>query len=110
MLSSTPKPSWFGDGAMLIFPLAWERAPYTLAHEIGHGFLGGHHETLPDNVMHFQAAGTRFSAGQMFRAHYSETSILNTMFNVHPPALRRPCATSPTSGTPVCPPTSFVLD
>ncbi|HYW13267.1 MAG TPA: Ig-like domain-containing protein [Longimicrobium sp.] len=99
-----------GDGAMMIFPLAWERAPYTLAHEIGHGFLGGHHETLPDNVMHFQGSGTRFSPGQMFRAHYSETSILNTMFNAHPPAMRRPCSTAPVSAAPVCPPTNFVLD
>lgn len=99
-----------GEGAMMIFPLAWEREPYTLAHEIGHGFLGGHHETIPDNVMHFQGAGSRFSPGQMFRAHYSETSILNTMFNAHPPALRRPCATAPVSAAPVCPPTNFVLN
>lgn len=106
----TGSAGYCGDGAMMIFPLAWEREPYTLAHEIGHGFLGGHHETIPDNVMHFQAAGTRFSPGQMFRAHYSETSILNTMFNAHHPAQRRPCATSPVSATPVCPPTSFVLD
>jgi hypothetical protein len=102
--------AYCGDGAMLIFPLAWERAGFTLAHEIGHGFLGGHHETIADNVMHFQGAGSRFSPGQMFRAHYSATSILNTMFNAHPAALRRPCVETPGSIAPVCPPTSFVLD
>jgi hypothetical protein len=83
---------------------------FTLAHEIGHGFLGGHYETIADNVMHFQGSGSRFSPGQMFRAHDSATSILNTMFNAHPAALRRPCVETPGSIASVCPPTSFVLD
>ena len=99
-----------GDGWMQVFPLAWERQAGVLAHEIGHGFLGGHHETIPDNIMHFRGEGSTFSAGQMFRAHYSASSILNTMFDAHPEALRRPCATDPSSAAPRCPPTSFVID
>ena len=99
-----------GEGWMQVFPLAWERQAVVLAHEIGHGLLGGHHETIPDNVMHFRGEGATFSAGQMFRAHYSESSVLNTMFQAHPQALRRPCATDPSSAAPRCPPTSFVLD
>jgi hypothetical protein len=99
-----------GGANMAVFTLAWERSPFILAHEIGHGFLGGHHETIPDNVMHFRGDGTRFSAGQIFRAHYSATSILNTIFNAHPQAERRTCTSSPISGTPLCPPTDFVLD
>jgi hypothetical protein len=102
--------AYCGEGNMMIFPLAWERAAYTLAHEIGHGFLGGWHETIPNNVMHFQGNGATFSAGQMFRAHYSANSILNTMFNAHPVSMRRTCSTSPTSASPGCPPTDFVLD
>jgi hypothetical protein len=97
-------------GWMEIFPLAWERMPYTLAHEIGHGFLGLHHETIPDNVMHFRGDGTRFSHGQIFRAHYSNWSILNTMFSAHPGSVQRFCAVSPSTAAPVCPTTDFVLD
>lgn len=97
-------------GFMFVYPLAWERMPFTLAHEIGHGFLGLHHETLLDNVMHFRGDGSRFSPGQIFRAHFSTWSILNTMFNAHPGELQRFCAVSPYSTTPVCPPTDFVLD
>jgi hypothetical protein len=99
-----------GDGNILIFPLAWQRTGYTLAHEIGHAFLGGWHETIPNNVMHFQGNGATLSAGQIFRAHYSASSILNTMFNAHPASMRRACSTSPASTTPGCPPTDFVLD
>jgi hypothetical protein len=99
-----------GGANMLVFPLAWERSPFILAHEIGHGFLGGHHETIPDNVMHFRGDGSRFSPGQMFRAHYSAASILNSIFNAHPQSVRRSCDSNPVSGTPLCPPTNFVLD
>jgi hypothetical protein len=99
-----------GGGWMEIFPLAWERMGYTLAHEIGHAFLGGHHETLPNNVMHFQGNGATFTPGQMFRAHYWEGSALNTMFNAYLPDQRRACAASPAAADQLCLPTNFVLD
>jgi hypothetical protein len=101
-------------GRFEVHPMAWQRLPYTLAHEIGHDFLGGHHERLPDNVMHFRGDGSTFSPGQIFVAHYWEGSILNTVFNAHPPPLRRPCTRRPRdpagSGPTVCPGTSFVFD
>jgi hypothetical protein len=99
-----------GNGWMEIFPLAWERMPYTLAHEIGHSFMGNHHETVPNNVMHFQGNGATFTPGQMFRAHYWEGSSLNTMFNAHPPAERRACAQFPDNPQQFCLPTNFVID
>jgi hypothetical protein len=101
-------------GRIEVNPLAWQRSPNTLAHEIGHELLGGHHETLPNNVMHFRGEGSTFSPGQLFVAHYSEGSVLNTMFNAHPPSLRRPCRRGPPApgGSPAtaCMSTSFVLD
>ena len=99
-----------GEGWMQVFPLAWERSSFVLAHEMGHSFLGNHHETIPDNIMHFRGEGTTFSAGQMFRAHYSEASSLNTMFNAYPVSQRRLCSPAPATANPGCPPTSFVLD
>jgi hypothetical protein len=99
-----------GGGWMEIFPLSWQRWPTTLAHEIGHGMLGGHHETVPNNVMHFRGEGATFSAGQMFRAHYWNQSILNTMFNGHPAEQRVACAPLPDNGNQQCLPTSFVID
>lgn len=99
-----------GEGNILFFPRSWERSRFVLAHEIGHGFFGGHHETIPDNIMHFMADGTQVSAGQMFRAHFSATSMLNTLFNAYPATMRRPCAVSIEAPSPICPPTNFVLD
>lgn len=99
-----------GGGWMEIFPLSWQRWPTTLAHEIGHGMLGNHHETVPDNVMHFRGEGTTFTAGQMYRAHYWNQSVLNTMFNGHPVEQRVACAPLPNTGNQQCLPTSFVID
>jgi hypothetical protein len=99
-----------GEGWMQIFPLAWERSRFVLAHEIGHSFLGSHHETIPDNIMHFRGDGTTFSPGQMFRAHYWAGSSLNTIFDAYPTSMRRLCSLAPVTANPGCPPTSFVLD
>lgn len=107
----TPSGSYCGSGWIEIPPLAWQRPPFTtLAHEIGHGFLGGWHETSEENVMHFRAAGANLTEGQMFRAHYSENSILNTLFNGHPANLWRPCSQDPTAASPRCLPTDAVVD
>lgn len=107
----TPSGSYCGGGWIEIPPLAWHRPPFTtLAHEIGHGFLGGWHETSPDNVMYFLAGSGRLTEGQMFRAHFSENSILNTLFNAHPAPLWRPCSQDPTALQPRCLPTDMVVD
>lgn len=98
-----------GGGRMEIYPLAWNRSPATLAHEIGHTLLGNHHETVPNNVMHFQGDGNTFTLGQIFRAHFSSWSALNTLFRVYPASMQRECAVSPTSSVPVCPPTGYVF-
>lgn len=103
-----PSAAYCNGGSMEIYPLAWQRWPYTLAHEIGHGLLGAHHETLPNNVMHFRGDGATFSPGQIWVAHYWNQSILNTMFNAHPLEKRRACGQFGTGGP--CPTTSFVLD
>lgn len=100
-----------GGGWIEIPPLAWERPPFTtLAHEIGHGFLGGWHETPPENLMYFRAGGGKLNEGQLFRAHFSENSILNTMFGAYPSPLRRPCSQTPVATLSRCPPTDMVVD
>lgn len=103
--------AYCGEGHMEIYPLSKSRPDVTLAHEIGHGFLGNHHELPTNNVMATLPVGTSFrlSLGQIFRAHFWSQSILNTMFRAYPEALQRPCAPSPTSSTPLCPPTSYGL-
>ncbi|HEX6373299.1 MAG TPA: Ig-like domain-containing protein [Longimicrobium sp.] len=103
--------TYCGEGWIEIPPLAWERPPFTtLAHEIGHGFLGGWHETSPENLMYFRGGAGKLNEGQLFRAHYSDSSLLNTMFSAHPGPMRRPCSRVPDASAPVCPPTSMVLD
>lgn len=102
--------AYCGEGWLQVFPLAWERSEVVLAHEIGHGFLGGHHETLPNNVMHFRGDGATFSAGQRFHAHFSARSMLNSMFRRYPAEMQRQCEQSPASTRPVCPPTNFVIE
>lgn len=103
--------TYCGEGWIEIPPLAWERPPFsTLAHEIGHGFLGGWHETSPDNLMYFRGGAGELNEGQLFRAHYSENSILNTMFGAYPTPMRRPCSRTPNSTAPGCPPTDMVID
>jgi hypothetical protein len=92
-----------GTAFIEIFPLAWQRSGNTLAHEIGHGFLGGHHETDPANLMYHADGGTALTEGQLFRAHFSDQSLLNTLFSAHPTELRRPCVTQPAA----CPPTTY---
>jgi hypothetical protein len=99
-----------GTAWMEVYSLAWERMPYTLAHEIGHTFLGNHHETVPNNVMHFRGDGATFTQGQMFRAHYSELSLLNTMFNAYPAVQQRACSQVAATPDPLCLPTDFVVD
>ena len=96
---------------MEAYPLAWQRSNVLLAHEMGHGFMGGHHETVPDNIMHFRGEGRGLTPGQLFVAHYWDGSILNTMFNGHPPSQRRPCVTlnPPTAGG-ACLSTGWVFD
>lgn len=103
--------SYCGPGWVEVPPLAWQRPPFTtLAHEIGHGLLGGWHEASADNLMSPRGTGVELSEGQLFRAHFSDNSILNTMFGAYPVALRRPCSREPRTATPRCPPTDFVID
>ena len=103
--------SYCGPGWIEVSPLAWERPPFiTLAHEIGHGLVGGWHEASPDNLMSPRGSGVRLNEGQLFRAHYSAGSILNTMFGAYPVELRRPCVRGSDSVAPRCPPTHFVID
>lgn len=103
--------AYCNGGWIEIPPLAWERPPFTtLAHEIGHGFLGGWHESPEENLMYFRAGGGKLNEGQMFRAHYSANSLLNTMFGAYPVPLRRPCSQTPGVTESRCPPTDMIVD
>ena len=106
-----PSAAYCGGGWMESYPLAWQRSNVLLAHEMGHGFMGLHHETVPDNIMHFRGDGRGLTPGQRFVAHYWNQSILNTMFNAHPAAQLRPCETlNPPNAGGACLSTGFVLD
>jgi len=78
-----------------------------LAHEIGHNFWLRHIDMLPNfdetNVMH-PASITRqyFTEGQLFRAHLSSNSVLNTFYHARPHRITRDCAATASSET--CPP------
>jgi hypothetical protein len=106
----TPSGSYCGDAWIEILPLAWDRTRTILAHEIGHGFLGGDHESSPENLMFGRGGTGKLTEGQLFRAHYSRDSILNTLFGAHPSTLWRTCHPTPDALTPGCLPTSFVVD
>ena len=108
-----PSAAYCENGMMEIYPLAWDRWPTVLAHEIGHGMLGGYHETVPDNLMHFRGNGYGLTQGQLYRAHFSESSILNSsMFQVYPQAQQRRCDSPHPNRNPPdgCPPRDFVLE
>jgi hypothetical protein len=106
-----PSAAYCGGGWMESYPLAWQRSNVLLAHEMGHGFMGGHHETVPDNIMHFRGDGRGLTPGQLFVAHYWSQSILNTMFNAHPAPQRRACATlNPANVGGACLSTGWVFD
>ena len=108
-----PSASYCEDGMMEIYPLAWERWPTTLAHEVGHALLGGYHETLPDNLMHFRGYGYGLTQGQLYRAHFSESSILNnSIFKVYPEGQQRRCESRRPNQNPpdTCPPRDLVLE
>jgi hypothetical protein len=77
--------------------------PNLLAHEAGHTFTLVHSH----GVMNPTAPGTFLSAGQIFRAHFDERSVLNTLFGSQPAALRRVCSDRPRDST--CLPEDFDL-
>jgi hypothetical protein len=59
-----------------------------LAHEIGHTFTLAHTVT---GLMHPQAPGLGMTTGEIFRAHFDEVSVLNTITAGQPTPVRRNC-------------------
>ncbi|HSG09454.1 MAG TPA: Ig-like domain-containing protein [Longimicrobiales bacterium] len=70
--------------------------PYLLAHELGHTFTLEH---TVEGLMYPSSPGSMVRDGETFRAHFHQSSVLNTIFNAQPQSMRRTCtylqATSP---------------
>jgi hypothetical protein len=78
------------SGHVFLDMWAW-RFPYILAHEIGHTFTLGHQSW---GLMHPSVRDGYLREGEIFRAHFDESSTLNTIFGSQPVDLRRKCSFS----------------
>lgn len=76
--------------------LGTPRYPRLLAHELGHTFTLVHTTT---GLMYPSSPGTEVREGEIYRAHFDDQSVLNTIFGSEPPESRRPCH----GATPIMP-------
>jgi hypothetical protein len=79
---------WSGH---VFLSLGTYRFPRLLAHELGHTFTLVHTTT---GLMYPSSPGSVIREGEIYRAHFDDQSVLNTIFGSEPPEERRPCHAS----------------
>ena len=76
---------WSGHVFMSLHSRAY---PYLLAHELGHTFTLEH---TVEGLMYPSLPGSVVRDGETFRAHFHQSSVLNSIFDAQPQSMRRAC-------------------